>query len=1096
MAKSRRGWYWHLADASLLAMGGALARVVVLSPIASSSDYALGQITPDATLGAESSVVTPQAPGSRVDVISGGATRGANLFHSFEQFSVLTGRTAFFSNAASIQNIISRVSGGSISNIDGLLRTNATANLFLINPNGIIFGPNAKLDIGGSFVGSTASRLLFSDGTEFSATNTQTKPLLTINAPIGLGFRDNTGNIVNRSQAPDRTGQFFEGFQVYPGKNLALIGGDVNIEGGLIVASGGRIELGGLSAAGTVKLNSDSSLSFPEGVARGNVSLNNALVDVSGGSEGRGSLSINAKNLELKEVSVLSAGILSSSIGGGLTSPDAQAGDVLINATEKVTLDGFSRIFNSISLGDIGEPGDIEITTKSLSLTNGSQVIASTFGGANAGIVKIKATDISADGVDNVGNKSGIFSKVENDAIGNSGGIDITTGSLTLTNAAQVNASTFGQGNAGKVTILASGNISLDGIGITGIFSSVEPGAIGNSSGIDITAANLSLTNGSQVDSSTFARGNAGGIEITTKNLSVTNGGYLSASTFGEGDAENVKINASDSISIDGSQDDSFTGIASQVGSTVKGNAGGIDITTKNLSVTNAGTLSVDTFGEGNAGDITINTGSLTIKNTKISASTNGKGNAGNLTVRASNSVELSGEIPVQGQEGSPGGLLSQADLQGEGKGGNITIETSRLSISDGSKVQVATFDKGGNAGNILIIAAEIDLFDSPNANNSFSTSISGGAIRDIRTPEVAPRGNGGNVTINTERLNVRNGAQVTVSTQGFGDAGNLNINASNSVRISGERNGRISGIFSESTPVATGKGGSLNIQTGNLNISDHAQISVSALGKSETAGNLDINADSLQFDRGNITATTRLGEGGNINLNIDDTLVMRNNSHISAQALNNANGGNITINAPDGFVVAIPNQNNDIVANAALGKGGNINITAESIFGIKERPLNPVTSDINASSEFGLQGNISINNPDVDPSQGLVVLPAELVDVSNSFATGCPAGEGPTASQFIITGRGGLPPNPDQLLTSDNVLTDWATLNSDIENLSGAAPSTNSTKKSTITQIVEANGWMINNKGEVVLIATVPTNTLDIPWVPSSGCNASEPKS
>jgi filamentous hemagglutinin family protein len=246
------------------------------------------EIVPDTTLPINSNVKLE----GNIFNITGGTQAGSNLFHSFQEFSVPTGGTAFFNNAVDIQNIISRVTGGSISNIDGLIRANGT-NLFLINPSGIVFGPNASLNVGGSFLASTASSLKFADGFEFSATAPQTTPLLTISVPIGLQFPANPRSIQNQSTV---------GLEVEPGKTLALVGGDVNLDGGVLTAPGGRVELGGLATTGTVGLNMDENnfrLSFPDGVARANVSLTNqAFVDVTA-DEGGGSIAVNARNLDI-----------------------------------------------------------------------------------------------------------------------------------------------------------------------------------------------------------------------------------------------------------------------------------------------------------------------------------------------------------------------------------------------------------------------------------------------------------------------------------------------------------------------------------------------------------------------------------------------------------------------------------------------------------------------------------------------------------------------------------------------------------------------------------------------------------------------------
>ncbi|MDF5718710.1 MAG: filamentous hemagglutinin N-terminal domain-containing protein, partial [Rhizonema sp. NSF051] len=187
---------------------------------------ATAQITPDRTLPNNSSVTI----NGSVFNITGGTQAGRNLFHSFQQFSVPTGGTASFNNGLDIQNIFSRVTGGAVSNIDGLIRANGVANLFFLNPNGIVFGSNAQLNVGGSFVGSTANAIQFGTQGIFSASiPDKSTPLLTINPSALLFIQINPGMITNQSLAPagvDLTGSFVTGLRVPDGNSLLLVGGN------------------------------------------------------------------------------------------------------------------------------------------------------------------------------------------------------------------------------------------------------------------------------------------------------------------------------------------------------------------------------------------------------------------------------------------------------------------------------------------------------------------------------------------------------------------------------------------------------------------------------------------------------------------------------------------------------------------------------------------------------------------------------------------------------------------------------------------------------------------------------------------------------
>ncbi|NJP22583.1 MAG: S-layer family protein [Hydrococcus sp. CRU_1_1] len=272
-------------------------------------------------------------------------------------------------------------------------------------------------------------------------------------------------------------------------------------------------------------------------------------------------------------------------------------------------------------------------------------------------------------------------------------------------------------------------------------------------------------------------------------------------------------------------------------------------------------------------------------------------------------------------------------------------------------------------------------------------------------------------MTIKTDKLSIRDRGQILGDTFGEGNAGSVFIDATDSIELTG----RASFISAGVNPGAIGNGGNLEIETRHLTISDIGEINVESLGEGES-GDLTIQANLIQLEDGRINATTPLGEGGNITLQVAEDIILQNNSFISAQALDNANGGNVTINANDGVILAFPNQNNDIFANASQGNGGNINISTQAIFGLEERLSTPPnqTNDIDASSEFGLQGDFSLNTPDVDPTSGLLQLPEAVGDASDQISQNpCEKGVG---SEFIITGKGGFPSNPNETLNSDEV--------------------------------------------------------------------------
>ncbi|WP_019503941.1 filamentous hemagglutinin N-terminal domain-containing protein [Pleurocapsa sp. PCC 7319] len=990
------------------------------------------QVTPDGTTS-----TTVNQNGNDF-TIEQGDRAGDNLFHSFDEFSVPTGGSAAFNNAANIANIFSRVTGSNISDIDGLISANGAANLFLINPNGIIFGQNASLNLGGSFFASTADSLLFEGDTEFSASNPQALPLLEVSIPIGLNFRDNPGDITVQSNN--------DSLMLPTEETITFVGGNVTFDGADIVVPGSNVELGGLTEAGTVTITEESSLSFLENIAQANISFqNNSRIYVAG--SGGGFITINGENLEIIEGSSLIAGIAPGSINS-----EAQAGNVTTNINNDITLSDNSFILNAVSPNATGNGGDLNITTNSLSVNN-SQISTTTLGD------------------------------------GDSGNINISANSLNVVNGTGINSSTLGDGNGGDITIVAEEEVRIAGandspLSVMGFTFSRTPsllnnaigvGSDGNGGNINISAGNLTIEDGAQITTSNAGNGIGGDINLDIRGdillqgrtpvqindldfnflsiIQTAAGGELTFGIETSGQAGSINIQANSLRLNDASVITSFTG--------TNQNAGDILIRTEEVIALDSGSIdsSVLPLAEGMGGNIDIETKVLNLTaGGRIDSQVNGNfldnpggiGQGGNIRIDASESVNISGfraasEEPVIFNPLDP----TQTELVGlDSSGIFVSAQTGAL----------------GKAGIVTLNTGELNLLDS-------------GIIEAI----TANSSDAGDIEVNVNTLNAIDGGQIIATTFSEGKAGNIIINSNNAINLSGSdptlaqrlaqrpdviRNqGTDSGIFANTTEDSTGNGGSIFIlNPEQLTIQDGAEISVNSLGQG-SGGDLSVQTDVLSLNQGEVSASTESGTGGNITLQVNQDLLLRNDSTISARAANDANGGNANINSE--LVIAFPDGNNDIIANAESGNGGNINITTESLFGIEERPLNPFTNDINASSQFNIDGNIVINTPEVDPTSGLLELPEAVSDASDQISQNpCEQGRG---SEFLITGKGGFPANPQETLNSGRVKVD---LIEPVSSQQQIQKSDNTYFEPSTSEPVPAQGWVFNEEGKVIFTA------------------------
>ncbi|WP_414581477.1 filamentous hemagglutinin N-terminal domain-containing protein [Scytonema sp. PCC 10023] len=713
---------------------GCLLGITIGGAYAFWANCANAQITPDSTLPNNSSVTIQD----NIRTIEGGTQAGSNLFHSFKEFSVPTGSTAFFNNAADIQNILSRVTGGSVSNIDGLIKANGTANLFMINPNGIIFGPNARLNIGGSFLGSTASSINFADGTKFSATPSPDKPLLTITAPIGLGLGTNPGEIqvrgpghdinleaIKKTEEPrDPVNSSVPGLELQSGKTLALVGGKVSVEGGVLKSSSGRVEIGSVASNGVVSLvpvQEGWKLDYSGTPSFGDIQFSGkSFVDTTG--VGGGSIAVAGKNISLAGEALL----LSETRGDRNGQEISIVGDEISVISSEINTATFSS----------GNAGQVKlVANKSILLENNGGAGANTQGLGKAGEITLKADSIE------VRDRSGLGSKTFSE--GDAGRIEVKANSLLIDNAG-FGASSNGEGNAGEMNIAVGDFVVRNYAGL-----GVETKGAGNAGKINVTANSLRISDNSNFTSVSENTGNAGKISITANSLLIENGsGFTSAAKEGStGQAGEINLNVAGSVVFQ-----NFAGISNAA--LGEGNAGKINITANSLLISDNSGFSSGTQNTGQAGEININVaGPLVLQNySGIDSNTYGTVNAGQITVRAE-SLEISNVSGIS------------TTTTGSGNAGNLYIRAKTVNLDNDGRFRLESTGSG-NAGAFEIVADIIKL-DNQSLIDATTTS-----------------GNGGNLTLNVGNLLLlRRGSQISTSAgtqEAGGNGGNITINAPN----------------------------------------------------------------------------------------------------------------------------------------------------------------------------------------------------------------------------------------------------------------------------------------------------------------------------
>ncbi len=637
---------------------------------------AKAQIIPDDTLPFKSIILQDH----NSILIDGGSEAGTNLFHSFQEFSVNDGQTVLFNNASTIQNIFTRVTGNSLSQINGILAANGMANLFFLNPNGIIFGPNASLSIGGSFLGSTANSIKFSDGIIFDVSSSP-NPVLSFTVPIELNFTTSPqpiqviGNGCSSCPtnsplfAPSQRANPATGLKIGLNRNLVLVGGDLLLDGAEISSLGGKIELASV-AKGTVLLNPTDSfnLDYVLSPSFQDIEIDRRSTINSIGGE----ISLTARDIHIKNGSTI---LIQNT---NLVPTNLISKGININS-ESLQLSGDNRqpfISNILTEAiDTRTSGTIKINTNYLKIEEGSAIGSRAYGAGNGSDVFISSqfTEITGVSLLDPSFVSGLIATTTDS--GNAGNIWLNTGVLQISNGGFIVSTTFGRGQGGNVRV--------------------------NATRVEIIGVNELTEIPSAIAANTISAGDAGNLIINTSQLAIQEGGRIDSSTLGSGNGGNILISAGETIEISGidtksNQRSSIFSTADFVEpveqvfnlpASLSGNSGNIIVNTHHLNIKDGGVISVENQGIKDAGNINVAADRIVLDQGSISAETF-SGEGGNINIQA-NSLFLQNSSKIT------------SSAENQGNGGNININSDLLLAFENSEITANAFQ--GNGGNIEI---------------------------------------------------------------------------------------------------------------------------------------------------------------------------------------------------------------------------------------------------------------------------------------------------------------------------------------------------------------------------------------------------------